>query len=181
MPGIGEKSAARLSLFLIKADADYLTNLSEAIVDIRDKIKLCQVCFNLTEGEVCDICRNPSRSDSTICVVEEVQHLWAIEALGDFQGKYHVLHGALTSLGELDPEKLKITALLKRIEGGVREVILATDTDTDGELTAMYIAKLLNSYRVTVSRIASGVPMGGELEYIDQMTLSRALEERKKY
>ena len=91
------------------------------------------------------------------------------------------MHGALTSLGELDPEKLKITALLKRIEGGVREVILATDTETDGELTAMYIAKLLNSYRVTVSRIASGVPMGGELEYIDQMTLSRALEERKKY
>jgi recombination protein RecR len=181
LPGIGEKSATRLAFFLLRADAEYARELAAAIADLKAQIRLCSRCLAFTEQDPCALCDDPRRTAEVICVVEDPADVMAIERAGDFRGRYHVLHGTLAPLEGVGPEQLKISELLARLrDGTVREIILATNPTVEGEATALYLAKLIKPSGVKVTRIAHGLPMGGDVEYADGVTLSRALEGRRE-
>jgi recombination protein RecR len=181
LPGVGEKSATRLAFFLLRADSEYAQALADAITALKREIRLCSRCLGFTEQEPCALCADPRRSDELVCVVEDPADLMAIERAGDFRGRYHVLHGTLAPLEGVGPEQLKVAELVTRLrDGSVREVILATNATVEGEATALYLAKLIKPLGVKVTRIAHGLPMGGDVEYADSVTLSRALEGRRE-
>jgi recombination protein RecR len=181
LPGIGPKTAQRLTFFLLKRPADEVRELSEALMAVKERIVYCRVCFNVTDDDPCRICADPARETGLICIVEEPNDLLAMERTGEFRGRYHVLLGALSPLDGIGPEDLKIRELLARLDaGGTAEVILATNPNVEGEATALYLAKLLRPLGVRVTRIARGLPVGGDLEYADQVTLSKALEGRRE-
>jgi recombination protein RecR len=180
LPGIGEKTAARLATHVLRASTEDARRLAESILDVKRKIRLCSVCFNLAEGEICDICADAGRNREVICVVEEPDSLNALEESGEYLGVYHVLHGALAPLDGIGPEQLRIRELLERIDRHpVAEVIVATNPSVAGETTALLISKLLKERAVTVTRIALGIPVGGDLKYTDRMTLAKCLEFRR--
>jgi len=178
LPGIGERSATRLAFFIIAEPGGYAATLGQSLVDAVGHVQYCADCHTLCEDERCDICRDPARDQTTVCVVETVQDLLAFERTGAYRGLYHVLHGALAPLKGVGPSQLKLANLEDRVAAGVSEVIIATNADVEGEATALYLAKRLKPLEVATTRIATGIPMGGELEYIDQTTLSRALSGR---
>jgi recombination protein RecR len=181
LPGIGEKTAGRLAFYVLRADRQYAQALAQAIVAVKDETRLCSVCFSLTERDPCFICTDPERHDDEICVVEEPADLISVERVREFRGRYHVLHGALAPLDGVGPDELKIQPLLVRIgRGTIREVIVATNTTAEGEATALYLARLLKPLGLRVTRIAHGLPVGGDLEYADVMTVGRALEGRRE-
>lgn len=181
LPGIGEKTATRLAFFILRSPEKYAQELGQAIMDLKAKLKPCSVCFHLTEQDPCAICEDPRRDSSTICVVAQPQDLLAIERTGAFRGRYHVLHGVLSPLDGIGPEDLHIKELLQRLtDAPVEELILATSPNVEGDATALYLARLIKPLGVHVSRIASGVPIGGDLEYTDEVTLNRALESRRQ-
>ncbi|MEO8704798.1 MAG: recombination mediator RecR [Kofleriaceae bacterium] len=179
LPGIGEKTATRLAFHLIRGNRQQVTDLAQALLDITDKIRLCSVCMNMTEADPCTLCTDGRREPETICVVASPSDLIAIDRGGHFRGHYHVLHGLLSPLEGIGPDDLRIAELVRRLGSeAVREVIIATSPSVDGEATAMYIAKTIKPLGVSVSRIATGLPVGGELEYSDQATIARALAGR---
>jgi recombination protein RecR len=181
LPGIGPKSAARLAFYLLRSPKEQTQALAEAILDMKERIVFCSVCFNITEEDPCSICQDQSRDRSKICVVEEPLDVIALERTNDYKGLYHVLHGALNYMEGITPEQLKIEELIKRAqEDSVEEVILATNATTEGDATAMLINRQLARLGVRTTRIARGLPMGGDLEYADEVTLSRALEGRRE-
>jgi recombination protein RecR len=181
LPGVGPKSALRLAYHVLKMDHDRVRALSQAIMDAKDKVGLCSVCFNLTDSDPCRICQSENRDQSTICVVEEPPDVAALERTREYRGVYHVLHGALSPLEGVGPDDLRLKELLARIGGGtIREVVLATNPNVEGEATALYIARLLKPLGVKVTRIARGLPVGGDLEYADEVTLSEAFENRRE-
>lgn len=180
LPGIGPKSAQRIAFHLLKVDAEEANRLARAIVEAKAKVGFCTRCFNLAEGELCPICADERRDTHVICVVEEPRDVVAIERTREFKGRYHVLQGAIDHLQGVGPEQLKIRELLARIGAeGVTEVILCTNPNIEGEATALYLTRVLTMPGLTVSRIASGLPVGGDLEYADELTLGRALEGRR--
>ncbi len=179
-PGIGEKTASRLAAYILRASAEDARCLAESILEVKRLIRLCPVCFNFTEKEMCDICADPGRDRETICIVEEPDALIAIEESGEYRGVYHVLHGALAPLDGIGPEQLKIRELLQRIAGNaVQEIIVATNPNVQGESTALLITSLVKEKGVRVTRIGFGVPVGGDLKYADRMTLAKSLEYRR--
>jgi recombination protein RecR len=181
LPGIGPKTAQRLTFFLLKRPAEEVRELSQALVAVKDRIVYCQTCFNVTDQDPCRICADPARDGRLLCVVEEPNDLLAMERTGEFRGRYHVLLGALSPLDGIGPEDLKVRELLARLDaGGMQEVILATNPNVEGEATALYLARLLRPLGIRVTRIARGLPVGGDLEYADQVTLSKALEGRRE-
>lgn len=180
LPGIGEKTAERLALHLLYTADRYVEDLGQSILDVKRKVRLCSRCFSLADGELCAICRNPARDGSLVCVVEQPGDMVALEKSGAFAGHYHVLSGVLSPLNGVGPDDIRIRELLQKVAaGGVREVVLATGTSVEGEATAAYIAARLESLAVTVTRIAAGIPMGGDLKYVDQVTLKKAMEARR--
>lgn len=178
LPGVGTKSAQRLAFHIINRPMEEVKGLSDAIIQAKEKVRYCKECYTLTDQEICPICANPGRDHSTIMVVENTRDLAAYEKTGKFNGVYHVLHGAISPMLGIGPNEIKLKELMKRLQGEVKEVIIATNSSLEGETTAMYISKLIKPTGIKVSRIASGVPVGGDLEYIDQVTLLRALEGR---
>jgi len=178
LPGIGEKSATRLAFHLVRGNRAQVTALAQALLDVTDKIRLCSICMTMTEADPCTMCNDPRRDPELICVVASPSDLLAIDRGGHFRGRYHVLHGLLSPLEGIGPDDLRIAELVKRLGTDVREVILATSPSVDGEATAMYIARTIKPLGVKVSRIATGLPVGGELEYSDQATIARALAGR---
>ncbi|HKC51023.1 MAG TPA: recombination mediator RecR [Myxococcota bacterium] len=182
LPGIGEKTATRLAYFLLAAPDVVAAELGEAIVRLRADVRLCDECFNLTARSPCEICRDESRSARVVCVVEEPADLASIESTGSFRGRYHVLGGTIAPLDGVGPESLRIEALVERIErGGIDELILATNPNPEGEATALYVAERVARYRVPVTRIGYGMPIGGDLEYVDPVTVRKSLENRRAY
>lgn len=178
LPGIGGKSAQRLAFHIIHMPKERVEQLTRAITDARDNVRYCSECFTLTDQEKCPICSNPSRDHGTIMVVENTRDLAAYEKTGKYDGVYHVLHGAISPMLGIGPGDIRLKELMHRLQGDVNEVIIATNSSLEGETTAMYISKLIKPTGIKVSRIASGVPVGGDLEYIDEVTLLRALEGR---
>ena len=178
LPGIGSKSAARLAYHIINMPADQVKNLTQTINEAREKVCLCRECFNLTDSEVCPVCADNERDHRQIMVVENPRDLAAYEKTGKYRGVYHVLHGAISPMLGIGPADIKLKELIKRLEGEVDELIIATNSSLEGEATAMYISKLVKPTGIKVSRIATGVPVGGDLEYIDEVTLTRALDGR---
>lgn len=178
LPGIGRKSAQRLALYVLKLSKQEVESMARALLDVKEKIRYCSSCWNFTEDDPCTICANPKRDGSTICVVEEPNDVIALEKTNEFRGLYHVLGGALSPLDGIGPEDLKVRELLSRITGGVREIILAMNPDIEGEATTIYLTRLLKPLGLTVTRLARGIPIGGDLEFADEATLSRALEGR---
>ena len=180
LPGIGEKTAERLALHILRAPEADARALSESILEVKDKIRFCSTCFGLADTNPCRICLDKSRDPSVVCVVEQPSDLVALEKSGAFKGLYHVLHGALSPMNGVGPDDLKIKELTQRIKAGdIREITLATNTNVEGETTASYLAQFLKSYPVKVTRIATGVPVGGDLKYLDEVTLRRAMEKRE--
>lgn len=180
LPGIGPKSAQRLAFHILRADEESARRLADAIVEVKRSVRFCSRCFNLAEGDLCEVCASEKRDRSVLCVVEEPRDVVAIERSGGFTGLYHVLHGAIAPMDGIGPDQLKMRELVERVSSGeVREVIVATNPNVEGETTALYIARLLRPLGVRVTRIASGLPVGGDLEYADEVTLSRALEGRR--
>lgn len=181
LPGVGPKSAQRIMYWLLTAEAEDAHRLADAIVDVKRTIHFCSRCFNFAEGELCAICADSRRDASTLCVVEEPRDLAAIERTGEYAGLYHVLHGAISPIDGIGPEQLKIHELLQRIgQDDVSEVVIATNPNVEGETTALYLARLIKPLEIKVTRIASGLPVGGDLEYADEVTLGRALEARRE-
>lgn len=178
LPGIGSKSAQRLAFHILNLPIEHVEQLSDAIISARKNVRYCKQCFTLTDDELCPICRNPQRNQKIIMVVEDTRDLAAYEKTQKFEGVYHVLHGAISPMLGIGPNDIKLKELMQRLQGDVDEVIIATNSSLEGETTAMYISKLIKPTGIKVSRIASGVPVGGDLEYIDEMTLLRALEGR---
>jgi len=180
LPGIGGKTAARLAAYIIRASTEDARSLAESILDVKRKIRLCSICFNLAEGEICDVCADAARNRELLCIVEEPDSLIALEESGGYHGVYHVLHGALSPLDGIGPEHLRIGELLDRIAAHpMEEVIVATNPSVAGETTALLLTKLLKERGVNVTRIALGVPVGGDLKYTDRMTLAKCLEFRR--
>ena len=181
LPGVGPKGAQRIAFHLLQADPDDITRLAEALVQIREKVRFCEVCGNVAEAEQCRICLDPRRDASLICVVEQSQDVAAVERTREFRGRYHVLGGAINPIGGVGPEDLRVRELVARLAGGsVDEVIIATNPNLEGEATATYLARMLAPFEgVRVSRLASGLPVGGDLEYADEVTLGRAFEGRR--
>lgn len=180
LPGIGGKSAQRLAFHIIHQPREKAVALANAILAAKDEVRYCAVCCNLTEGELCPVCANPKRDRHTIMVVEDPRDMAAYERTKEYHGLYHVLHGAISPMAGVSPQDIHLRELITRIDGTVEEVILATNPNVEGEATAMYIAKLIKPLGVKVTRIANGVPVGGDLEYVDEITLSRALEGRRE-
>jgi recombination protein RecR len=178
LPGIGEKTATRLAFHLVRGNRQQVLDLAQALVDVTDKIRLCSVCMNMTEQDPCVLCSDPRREAETICVVATPSDVIAIDRGGHFRGRYHVLHGLLSPLEGIGPDDIRVAELVRRLDGTVREVIIATSPSVDGEATAMYVARVIKPLGVKVSRIATGLPVGGELEYSDQATIARALAGR---
>jgi recombination protein RecR len=181
LPGIGKKTAARLAFHILQSSQEDAQGLARSILQVKERIGLCHICFNIAEGQVCPICRNSQRDRSLLCVVEAPSDLMAIEATGIFKGLYHVLQGAIAPLDGIGPQELKIAELLERLkQGGVREVIIATNPTIEGDATALYLAKVVKPLRITVTRIAQGIPAGGDIEYVDIKTMSKSLEGRRE-
>ena len=181
LPGIGPRSAQRIAFYLLETDRESALRLAQAIAEVKDRIRLCERCFNVTETELCTICSDSRRDRSIICVVEDPRDIIAVERTREFHGTYHVLGGALSPIDGVGPEQLRVRPLLVRLgTGGVVEVILCTNPNLEGEATAMYLARLILPLGVKVTRIASGLPVGGDLEYADELTLGRALEGRRE-
>jgi recombination protein RecR len=178
LPGIGEKTATRLAFHLVRQNRQHVRDLAQALLDVTDKIRLCSVCMNMTEQDPCVLCSDPQRDGETICVVATPSDLVAIDRGGHFRGRYHVLHGLLSPLEGIGPDDIRVAELIRRLGETVREVIIATSPSVDGEATAMYVARAIKPLGVKVSRIATGLPVGGELEYSDQATIARALAGR---
>ena len=179
LPGIGEKTAERLALHLLRAPRQEAEALAQSLLNIKDKVQFCSQCFALSDSELCHLCSDPTRDPSVLCVVEQPADMVAIEKSGAFRGRYHVLSGALSPMNGIGPENIRIRELLTRLQKGeIKEVVLATATNVEGEATASYIGQLLEKHQIKISRIASGVPMGGDLKYVDQVTLKRAMETR---
>lgn len=178
LPGIGTKSAQRLAFHIINMPKEQVEELAGAMTEARNNVRYCSKCFTLTDREICPICSNSKRDASTIMVVETTRDLAAYEKTGKYEGVYHVLHGAISPMLGIGPGDIKLKELMTRLQGDVKEVIIATNSSLEGETTAMYISKLIKPTGIKVSRIASGVPVGGDLEYIDEVTLLRALEGR---
>jgi recombination protein RecR len=180
LPGVGPKSAQRIAFHLLKLPKDDALRLARAIGEAKDRVAWCERCFNLSEGPLCGICGDDRRDGHTICVVEEPKDLVAVEKTGEFRGRYHVLGGAISPIEGIGPDQLRVQELLARLDPeGVTEVILCTNPNIEGEATAMYLGRLLSPLGITVTRIASGLPVGGDLEYADELTLGRALEGRR--
>ena len=186
MPGIGPKSAQRVAFYLLKSSTDDAQRLAAAIVEVKERVRLCRVCSNVSDQDLCEFCRNPRRDSSLICVVQEPPDIVAIERTREFDGLYHVLQGAISPIEGIGPDDLRVPELLERLKAPqaghdeVKEVIVATNPNTEGEATAMYLARLLTPLGVVVSRPASGLPVGGDLEYADEVTLGRAIEGRRR-
>jgi recombination protein RecR len=181
LPGIGQKSAQRLAFHVLRASREDAERLSRSILDVKDKLALCRLCNNISENELCVFCGDPNRDQSVVCVVAEPHNIVGIETTRQFSGLYHVLHGALSPLRAIGPEQLKIKSLIARIGmGQIREVIIATNPNVEGEATAVYLSKLLKPLGVKVSRIAMGVPVGSDLEFADEVTMWKALEGRRE-
>ncbi len=180
LPGIGPKSAQRIAFHLLKMPTEDATRLAHSITEAKARVRFCERCFNVADDVLCPICNDDARDSTVLCVVEESRDIVAIERTGEFRGRYHVLLGAMSPLEGIGPEQLKIRELVARIDPeGVQEIILCTNPNTEGEVTAMYLARLLKPIGLTVTRIASGLPVGGDLEYADELTLGRALEGRR--
>jgi recombination protein RecR len=181
LPGIGKKTAVRLALHILRSSQDDAQALAHSILRVKERIGLCRTCFNIAEGDMCTICKNPQRDHSLLCIVEEPSDLMVIESTGVFKGLYHVLHGAIAPLDGVGPQELKIAELLERLrQGGVIEVIIATNPTVEGDATALYLAKTIKSLGITVTRIAQGIPAGGDIEYVDSKTMTRSLEGRRE-
>jgi recombination protein RecR len=181
LPGIGPKSAQRIAFHLLKVSSEDATRLAEAIIAVKEKVTSCTLCFNVAEGELCEFCSDPRRDASSLCVVEDPRDIVAVERTQEFRGRYHVLQGALNPIEGIGPDQLRVRELLGRLEDGeVTEIILCTNPNLEGEATAMFLARLLVPLGVKVTRIASGLPVGGDLEYADELTLGRALEGRRE-
>lgn len=178
LPGIGSKTAQRLAFHIVNLPVEKVQALSDSIIDAKKNVRYCKECFTMTDRELCPICSNPKRSHQTIMVVENTRDLAAYEKTGKYDGVYHVLHGAISPMLGIGPNDIRLKELMTRLQGDVEEVIIATNSSLEGETTAMYISKLIKPTGIKVSRIASGVPVGGDLEYIDEVTLLRALEGR---
>jgi recombination protein RecR len=182
LPGIGPKSAQRIAYYLLKAAPDDANRLAKAITEAKARVSWCRRCFNVAQGELCGFCRDDRRDAALLCVVEEPRDIVAVERTHEFSGRYHVLQGAISPIEGIGPEQLRVKELLRRVgDESVTEVILATNPNIEGEATAMYLAKLLQPLGVTVTRLASGLPVGGDLEYADEVTLGRALEGRREF
>ncbi|KIC69732.1 recombination mediator RecR [Pseudarthrobacter phenanthrenivorans] len=180
LPGVGPKSAQRLAFHILEADPQDMKRLVEAITTVKERVKFCTVCGNVTEQELCNICRDPRRDPAVICVVEESKDVLAVERTRSFRGRYHVLGGAINPIAGVGPEQLRIRELLTRLnDGEIQEVIIATDPNLEGEATATYLARMLKTIGIAVTRLASGLPVGGDLEYADEVTLGRAFEGRR--
>jgi recombination protein RecR len=180
LPGIGPKSAQRIAFYLLSAEATDVNRLATAMRKVKELVRSCATCFNVAESEQCRICRDPRRSDDVLCVVEEPKDVVAVERTGEFRGRYHVLGGAINPLEGIGPDQLRIRELLVRLSAGtVKELILATDPNTEGEATATYLALMVKEMGLTVTRLASGLPVGGDLEYADEITLGRAFAGRR--
>lgn len=178
LPGIGTKSAQRLAFHILNMPMEHVKELSSSILEAKENVRYCKKCFTLTDQEICPICSNPKRDQKQIMVVENTRDLAAYEKTGKYEGVYHVLHGAISPMLGIGPNDIRLKELMQRLQDDVEEVIIATNSSLEGETTAMYISKLIKPTGITVSRIASGVPVGGDLEYIDEVTLLRALEGR---
>lgn len=179
-PGVGNKTATRLAFFLLRQPQAQAEALASAILDLQRNTRFCSICFHITEQDPCPLCCDAGRDASLLCVIEEPQALLAIERSRSFKGRYHVLHGALSPLDGVGPEELKIAPLLRRLEeGGVREVLIATNFTVEGDATALYLARLIQPLGIRVTRLAYGIPMGSELEYVDEATVNRAVEGRR--
>ncbi len=180
LPGVGPKSAQRIAFHIVQTETFDVTRLADILATVREKVRFCNICGNVSEGETCAICSDPRRDPSQICVVEEAKDVVAIERTREFRGLYHVLGGAISPIDGIGPEQLRISQLMQRLaDGRVTEVILATDPNLEGEATAAYLSRLLTTMEITVSRLASGLPVGGDLEYADEVTLGRAFEGRR--
>ena len=181
LPGVGPKSAQRIAFHLIKLPEQDALSLANAIQEAKQKVRFCEICFNMSDEVICEICSDTQRDGSLVCVVEEPRDIVALERTREYKGLYHVLQGAINPIDGIGPEQLKIRELLERLKGNtLQEVILCTNPNIEGEATAMYLAKLIEPLGIQVSRIASGLPVGGDLEYADELTLGRALEGRRK-
>jgi recombination protein RecR len=181
LPGIGQKSAQRIAFHVLRASREDAERLSQAVLDVKDKLGLCAVCNNISDSEICQYCRDPRRDPKTVCVVEEPHNIVGIEVTRQFEGRYHVLHGALSPLRGIGPESLKIKGLVERIgQGEIEEIIVATNPTVEGEATAVYLARLLKPLGVRVTRIAMGIPVGSDLEFADEVTMSKSLEGRRE-
>jgi recombination protein RecR len=182
LPGIGEKSAERMAMHILKAPLKEAQDLSRSILELKEKVRMCSMCCGLSDAELCNVCKDPARLRNILCVVEQPADMVAIEKSGAFKGLYHVLQGVLSPLEGVGPDDIRIRELLERIPGEqIKEVVVATGTNVEGEATASYIAELLAKHPVNVTRIASGVPIGGDLKYVDQVTLRRAMETRHAF
>ena len=177
LPGIGKKTAQRLTFYLLNSNQEYVHGLSQALKDIKVKIQKCSLCHGITENDPCMICKNTERDENMLCVVESAYDIFVFEKTNSFRGKYHVLDGALSPLDGIGPDELNINSLVERVDSGM-EIIIATNPSVEGETTALYIAKILADKNVTISKLARGVPVGGDLEYVDDATLIRAIEGR---
>jgi len=180
LPSIGPKSAQRIAFYIVKQNETNVKNLYNSIINAKEKIKLCRICYNITTQDICYICSNTSRNKSNICVVSEASDIIAIEKTKEFFGTYHVLHGIISPIEGIGPEKLKIKELINRINSEVNEVILAISPSIEGETTSLYLKKLLKPLNIKVTRIAFGIPIGGDLEYSDTITLAKAIEGRRE-
>ncbi len=181
LPGIGPKSAKRIVFYLLKLSKGDISKLSQALIDMKEKVKICKYCYNLTEEDVCSICRDQSRDIKKICIVEEVSDLIIIEKTGEYRGLYHILGGLLSPIENIGPREIRIPALLERIKAdNTEEVIMALNPTVEGESTAMYLKKILSPLGVRITRLASGLPVGGDLEYADEVTIGRAITDRRE-
>ena len=181
LPGIGQKSAQRLAFHVLRTPREDASRLAEALVDVKDKLGICSVCNNISDGELCNFCRDPNRDRSAICVVEEPHNILPIETTRQFRGLYHVLHGAIAPLRGIGPEQLRIVNLVQRIQAGeVTELIIATNPTVEGEATAVYLSRLVKPLGVKVTRIAMGIPVGSDLEFADEVTMGKSLENRRE-
>jgi recombination protein RecR len=180
LPGIGPKSAQRLAFYILEADNDDMLKLVRAITTVKERVKFCTICGNVTEQETCNICRDPRRDPTVICVVEESKDVLAVERTRSFKGRYHVLGGSINPIAGIGPDQLRIRELLTRLnDSQIQEIIIATDPNLEGEATATYLARMLKTLGIAVTRLASGLPVGGDLEYADEVTLGRAFEGRR--
>jgi recombination protein RecR len=182
MPGIGRKTAQRISFFILKSKKDDIEQIARAITEAKQKLRFCHICFNYTENEICDVCQNKERNQSILCVVEDASDILSIERSGKYNGLYHVLGGVLSPIDNIGPESLKIKELMQRVEKQkFSEIIIATNPTREGEATGHYLVKILKPYRIKISRIARGLPIGSDLDLADEMTISEAFEGRKEF
>ena len=180
LPGVGPKSAQRIAFYLLQADEDQAKRLAEVLTEVKERVRFCEQCGNVAEAELCNICRDPRRSKASICVVEESKDVQAIERTREFKGLYHVLGGAISPIEGIGPDNLQIKELVSRLaDPEIKEIIIATDPNLEGEATATYLTRMLSPMGITISRLASGLPVGGDLEYADEITLGRAFEGRR--